>query len=199
MYKTGIMMILAGMLFFSTGPAGSPDNPRVVIQTDAGEFELELYPGQAPVTAGNFLRYVRDGLFDGSSFYRVVREDNQPDNPVKIGVIQGGLGFREDARRFPPIAHETTGQTGIRHTDGVISMARGKPGSASSEFFICAGDQPELDFGGRRNPDGQGFAAFGKVVRGLELIRKIQQLPAEGQMLKSPVKILRVTEIKTTG
>jgi peptidyl-prolyl cis-trans isomerase A (cyclophilin A) len=108
---------------------------------------------------------------------------------VKIEVIQGGLQFSKDKKPFPPITHETTDKTGLLHKDGTISMARLAPGSADSEFFICVGDQPELDFGGKRNPDGQGFAAFGRVVEGLDVVHKIQQQPDEGQMLKQRVMI----------
>jgi peptidyl-prolyl cis-trans isomerase A (cyclophilin A) len=170
-------------------------NPHVVMQTSLGAITLEIFVREAPVTAANFLRYVDEGRFAGASFYRVVRMDNQPDNPVKIEVIQGGLGFDDRERPFPPIAHETTRRTGIRHLDGTLSMARNQPGSASSEFFICVGDQPELDFGGRRNPDSQGFAAFGRVTAGMDVIRKIHQLPAKGQMLVEPVRILSISRL----
>jgi len=113
---------------------------------------------------------------------------------VKIGVIQGGLLREDHPDMLPPIPHETTRETGLKHLDGTISMARDAPGTASSEFFICVGDQPELDYGGRRNPDGQGFAAFGKVIRGMNVVCKIQHLPEKGQMLKEPVKIEMVVK-----
>ena len=168
---------------------GKDVNPKVMIRTELGDIQVEICERQAPVTAANFLRYVDAGLFKGASFYRVVRLDNQPNNAVKIEVIQGGLEFFKDKKPFPPIPHETTDKTGVLHRDGTISMARLAPGSADSEFFICIGDQPELDFGGKRNPDGQGFAAFGRVIEGLDVIRKIQQQPDEGQMLKQRVLI----------
>lgn len=170
-------------------------NPHVLIKTELGDIKVEVYIKEAPVTAANFLKYVDNDLFDGATFYRVVTMDNQPDNDVKIEVIQGGLGFGESDRRFPPIEHETTEKTGIQHKDGVISMARDQPGSASSEFFICINDQPELDFGGRRNPDGQGFAAFGKVIAGKDVVHKIQQQPAERQMLNPAIKIYTVSRV----
>ena len=144
----------------------------------------------------NFLRYVDEGRYEGATFYRVVTPANQPDDDVRIEVIQGGFGFREDARRLPPIAHETTAQTGLRHRDGTISMARAAPGTASSEFFICLGDQPELDYGGRRNPDGQGFAAFGQVTAGMDVVRRIQGEPAPGQLLMAPVPILAIERMR---
>lgn len=172
------------------------ETPRVLIKTELGDITVDIYEKDAPITAANFLKYVDNKLFDGATFYRVVTMDNQPNNNVKIEVIQGGLGFGESEERFAPIEHETTVRTGIRHKDGVISMARNEPGSASSEIFICINDQPELDFGGRRNPDGQGFAAFGKVIEGMEVVRKIQQQPAEGQMLNPKIKIYSITRIE---
>ncbi|MEZ5560039.1 MAG: peptidylprolyl isomerase [Pseudomonadales bacterium] len=178
---------------------------RVTLDSDAGVIELALYPDRAPLTVANFLRYVDAGLYDGASFYRVVRQDNQPQSPVKIEVIQGGMGAAtydaEPAQRpFPPVAHETTAVTGLRHEDGTLSMARLAPGSATSEFFICIGPQPELDFGGARNPDGQGFAAFGRVISGMDVVRRIQGEPTRadapdylssvtGQLLQDPVII----------
>jgi peptidyl-prolyl cis-trans isomerase A (cyclophilin A) len=166
-------------------------NPVIEIQTPKGNITVELYIDKAPVTAGNFLKIVKDHVLDGGSFYRTVRGINDT-NPVKISVIQGGA---EDKNRIPdirPIEHETTEKTGIKHLDGVISMARDKPGSAKTEFFICIGDQPELDFGGRRNPDGQGFAAFGRVIEGMPLVLKIWQGVAEGQKIDPPVRIQKV-------
>jgi peptidyl-prolyl cis-trans isomerase A (cyclophilin A) len=170
-------------------------NPVVAIHTDIGTIKVEIYEKQAPVTAANFLRYVDKGLFRGASFYRVVRLDNQPMNKVKIEVIQGGLEFSAGRKDFSAIEHETTAKTGVLHKDGVISMARDAPGSATSEFFISIGDQPELDFGGRRNPDGQGFAAFGKVIEGMDVVRKIQQQPAEGQRLIHRVSIRDIVRV----
>jgi len=170
--------------------------PRVLIKTELGDITVDIYEKDAPITAANFLKYVGNNLFDGATFYRVVTMDNQPNNDVKIEVIQGGLGFGESEERFPPIEHETTVRTRIKHKDGVISMARNEPGSASSEIFICINDQPELDFGGQRNPDGQGFAAFGKVIKGMDIVRKIQQQPVEGQMLNPKIKIHSITRIE---
>jgi len=174
-------------------------NPRVVISTQLGDIEAELYIDKAPVTAGNFLKYVDSGKYNTNAcFYRTVRMDNQPDKPIKIEVIQGG--FYSDSViekiQFPLIRHETTMETGILHKDGVLSMARNEPGTASSEFFICIGDQPALNFGGNRNPDGQGFAAFGKVINGMEVVRKIQQSKDKDQYLENPVKIIGISRVK---
>ena len=173
--------------------AGAAQNPRVVIETEKGAIVVEVDLVRAPVTAANFLRYVDAGLYDGSTFHRTVTPANQPRDAVRIEVVQGGQlpGVRE----FAPIAHEATATTGLRHLDGVISMARDKPGTAASSFFFCINDQPELDFGGRRNPDGQGFAAFGRVVAGMDVVRAIQGLPAEGQQLKPPVRIISVRRL----
>jgi cyclophilin family peptidyl-prolyl cis-trans isomerase len=133
------------------------------METELGPIVIALYPDKAPITVANFLAYADKHLLDGGSFYRTVSPKND-NNPATISVIQGGLN-RDDSP-LPAIAHETTKATGLLHTDGVISMARGDPGTAGSEFFICLGDNPALDFGGARNKDGQGFAAFGRVVRG---------------------------------
>ncbi len=180
----------------------NPSNPQVSIQTELGEIVLELFPTQAPHTVANFLRYVDEQRYQGASFYRSVRLDNQAQSPIKIEVIQGGLGMGDHPAKLPPIALETTAQTGLRHRDGTISMARLEPNSAQSEFFICIGDQPELDYGGRRNPDGQGFAAFGWVVRGMEVVRSIHQRPSggqtppiQGQWLLEPVRIFSVNRV----
>lgn len=152
-----------------------------------GEIELELFTQQAPLTCANFLRYVQEGRYRQATFYRVVRMDNQPHSEVKIEVIQGGLGMADHPLKLPPIAQETTQITGLKHLNGTLSMARLAPDSAHSEFFICINDQPELDFAGKRNPDGQGFAAFGKVVRGMEVVRQIQQGATHEQQLQEPV------------
>jgi len=164
--------------------------PRVIIETDAGGIEVEIDAAAAPRTAENFLRYVDDRFYDGTSFYRVVTPDNQPDNLVKIEVIQGGADGTRATR--DPIAIERTSLTGLKHLDGTISMARNGPDTATSEFFICIGAQPELDFGGRRNPDGQGFAAFGRVVSGMDVVRKIQRSAVSAQRLTPPVAIASI-------
>jgi peptidyl-prolyl cis-trans isomerase A (cyclophilin A) len=193
-----LLVILCISLLLSCSKSNLPINtslPLIKMTTELGEMIIKIDSINAPITANNFLRYVDEKRFGTASFYRVVRMDNQPNNSIKIEVIQGGLGFDESTLSLPAIAHETTDKTGIPHKDGVISMARVEPGSASSEFFICVGDQPELDFGGHRNPDGQGFAAFGKVIEGMDVVRKIQSQPDEKQMLIEPVKILQVIRL----
>ncbi len=163
------------------------------ITTAAGEILVHVYPGQAPLTTANFLRYVEAGLYDGTSFFRVVTPDNQPGDKVRIEVVQGGDVAGEKC--FPAIAHETTALTGLTHGDGAVSMARAEPGTATSSFFICIGPQPELDFGGRRNPDSQGFAAFGRVVKGMDIVRRIQRMDQEKQMLKIPVAVISIKKL----
>jgi len=162
------------------------------MQTDFGNIIFELDLQNAPITTINFLRYVDEQRLKPASFYRVVRMDNQPENDIKIEVIQGGIAFEDSPLMLPPIEHETTKETGILHKDGTISMARNKAGVASSEFFICIGNQPELDFRGKRNSDGLGFAAFGRVIEGLDVVKKIHKQPANGQMIISPVEIIKV-------
>ncbi len=173
----------------------SQKHPLVFMATDLGLIRVELYPEKAPITVGNFLRYVDENRYEDAHFYRVEHMGNQPNNDVKIQVIQGGLGFDNHPLELSPITHETTAETGVRHKDGTISMARLEPGTASSEIFICINDQPDLDFDGKRNPDGQGFAAFGKVVSGMEFVRQIQQLPETGQMLEKTVRIINIEKV----
>ena len=169
-------------------------NIACLIKTQLGNITIELYPAKAPITVANFLKYVYAHLYDSSAFFRAVTLNNQPNNAVKIEVIQGGNV--DSTKEFPPIAMETTKQTGLLHKDGTISMARGAPASATSSFFICINDQPSLDYGGKRNPDGQGFAAFGKVIKGMGVVKKIQQLyPDQGQYFKPPVTIISITRI----
>ena len=187
--------IVALALGLTAGAHADDGAVRVIMSTSEGDIAIELYEDKAPVTAGNFLKLVDNGDMDGGSFYRVVTYENDNGNP-KIEVIQGGLGAAGEG--FDTIDHESTEQTGILHTDGVISMARGAVGTASTEFFICIGDQPGLDHGQPRNADNQGFAAFGKVVGGMDVVRRINQLPADapsdsdytkGQILTEPVRI----------
>ncbi len=169
---------------------------QVTLETDAGNIELAIYPEAAPASAGSFLDHLDQGLLDGGAFYRVVRRSNDNGSPV-IEVIQGGL--TDPSKSLPPIPHETTEETGIRNLDGTLSLARMEPGSASGgTFFITIGDQPSLDFGGTRNDDGLGFAAFGRVTAGMDVVHGIHQAEStaptdnaylRGQLLNEPVTI----------
>ena len=190
-----ITSTIAVILLLGLISCGQSQHKKVLIKTDLGDIEVEVYPDRAPVTAQNFLSLVEKGVYTNSVFYRVVRLDNQPQNKVKIEVIQGGLFDENLIDAYTPIEHETTETSGIKHTNGVISMARMEPGSASTEFFICIGDQPSLDFQGDRNPDGQGFAPFGKVTRGMDVVRKIQSLRDEGQYLPEKVIIQEIIRL----
>jgi peptidyl-prolyl cis-trans isomerase A (cyclophilin A) len=194
-----LLTIVLAALYIVFLRSATPSNkslPQVKIQTELGAIILEIEVERATPTAENFLRYVDEDRFDTASFYRVVRMDNQPNDSIFIEVIQGGIGYEKSSLRLPAIFHETTLQTGILHKNGVISMARSKPGTASSEFFICIGDQPCLDYGGKRNPDGQGFAAFGRVIQGMEVVLDIQNQSDEGQMLLEPINIIDVSRIE---
>jgi peptidyl-prolyl cis-trans isomerase A (cyclophilin A) len=186
----GPLAIALGASAHAQSPA-SATRPVVAIETEAGTIRVELDPEHAPATVANFLRYVNEHFYDGTAFYRAVTFDNQPTNPIKIEVIQGGAN--DSKPTYQAIALERTSVTGPKHRDGTISMARNGPDTATSEFFICVGDQPALDEGGLRNPDRQGFAAFGHVIAGMEIVRRIQHAPVSGQLLTPPIAITRVS------
>jgi peptidyl-prolyl cis-trans isomerase A (cyclophilin A) len=168
---------------------------KVVIDTVMGPIGVSLELGRAPISAGDFLKYVDRGLYAGGAFYRTVRPDDDT-KPIKIEVLQGGL--TDDSKYLDPITHEPTSRTGLRHRSGTISIARDAVGTGTAgAFFVCIGDQPELDFGGKRNPDGQGFAAFGHVTDGMGLIREMWSSKTQGppgssgaELMASPVQIL---------
>ncbi|QGY44120.1 peptidylprolyl isomerase [Maribellus comscasis] len=186
------IIILFWLLSFSFFIGIGQPLPQVRIKTSMGNIVAELDTVNAPITAKNFLNLVKTGALNNAVFYRVVRMDNQPNNAVKIEVVQGGLFDDEKIAKYPSIQHETTKMTGLKHLNGTLSMARYEPGTASTEFSICIGDQPELDFGGKRNPDGQGFAAFGTVLSGMEVAKKIQKQKDNQQYLVEPVSIYSI-------
>ncbi|WP_321473515.1 peptidylprolyl isomerase [uncultured Paludibaculum sp.] len=189
-YNSGVRAIPLLVLLVAALQA---QTARVLLDTEQGSIEVELDLRHAPLTSANFLKYVDAGAYNGGQFHRTVRRDNQPANRIRIEVIQGGTRPGGRAPGDQPIPLERTNRSGLKHLDGVISMARDTPDTATSDFFICIGDQPSLDFGGMRNPDGQGFAAFGRVVAGMNVVRKIHQAPAQEQNLNPPVKILKAT------
>jgi len=164
----------------------------IVIETELGTIEAVLDSAHAPITVTNFLRYVDARLFDDARFFRVVTLSNQPNDSVKIEVIQVAIARENNAKGFPPIPLERTSVTGLHHLDGTLSMARSGPDTGTSSFSIVINSQPEMDFGGKRNPDGQGFAAFGRVTRGKDVALKIQAQPVDAQRLQTPVRILRI-------
>jgi peptidyl-prolyl cis-trans isomerase A (cyclophilin A) len=196
----------------------TPENVDVVIETPMGDITVRLEMATAPITANNFLSYVDRGFYDGGRFHRTVRLDNQsnaglridvtdlgiadsggtkplPNDQIPIEVIQGGINPARKPEQGAPIPLERTNVTGLRHRDGTISMGRTTADTAVSDFFICINDQPELDFGGRRNVDGQGFAAFGQVIDGMDVVRAIQTAPSDGQSLTPPVPITRMSRV----
>jgi peptidyl-prolyl cis-trans isomerase A (cyclophilin A) len=190
-----LVPILVALSLFAACADDSPQTIQLTMRTSMGVIELELYPEKAPLTVANFVRLADGGHLDGGTFYRTVSPENDNGAPV-ISVIQGGIGDAESP--FPPIAHETTLQTGLPHVDGSLSMARSEVGTASTEFFICIGAQPALDFAGTRNADGEGFAVFGQVVSGMEVVHAIHQAPADAptefayfqnQLINEPVVI----------
>lgn len=164
---------------------------RVRIETELGEIALELFERQAPASAGYFLADVRARLYDGSSFFRIVTLSNQTvEKHRRIAVIQGGLRHeREDLA--PVIAHDTTAMTGLSHLKGTVSLARFAPGAVYHSFFICLRDEPALDFGGARHPDGQGFAAFGRVAAGFDAVQRIYARAEAQEYLKNEIAIRR--------
>lgn len=185
-------------VFFIACSAPKTKYPHVIIKTGFGDIEAEIYTDKAPKTSAEFLKNVDAGLYDRSNFYRVLSNDNQPSNAVKAKLIQGGIWLTniQKATTMPGIPHESTKQTGIHHTDGVLSLARMAPGTASTEFFICVGDQPGLDYGGENNPDGQGYAAFGKVVKGMNVVRKMYDQPEEDQAFTPPIAIISIERVR---
>lgn len=201
MKRRSLLTLAAAASLSPLSPAASSAEPpkavRVRVETALGAFVLELDAERAPITVANFLRYVDARLLDGGSVYRIVSESNQPATVKhRIEVVQWGMHHADDKPTpFPPIAHETTQKTGLRHRDGTISMARTQPGSASSEFFICIGDQPALDFGGQRNPDGQGFAAFGRVVEGMDVVRALHARAQARDWLDAPIAVRSVRRL----
>jgi peptidyl-prolyl cis-trans isomerase A (cyclophilin A) len=188
--KKLFLILLSIINFFPIFSQGTVD---CVIKTSLGDIQIELYQEQAPITVSNFLRYVDSSTFDNSNFYRVCTKENEANRDIKIEVIQGADIAEE--KSFEAIELETTEKTKILHKHGTISMARDTPNSATTSFFICINNQPELDFGGKRNPDGQGFAAFGKVTAGMDIVIEIQNGKNKDQLLLLPIEILSIRRI----
>lgn len=192
MVKTIVLtIVLAGVM------TGVQTGVLVTIETSLGSIDVEIDAAHAPISAANFLKYVDAKMYDGGRFHRAVRLDNQARKDVMIEVIQGGRDPEQakTIKGFGPIPLERTSVTSLTHVDGAISMARGNTAdSASSDFFLCVGAQPSLDFGGARAADGQGFAAFGRVVNGMDVVRRIQSgATNDREQLLQPVTIVRIT------
>ena len=187
------VVIAAGGAFAAWPALGQTTLPRVTQTTALGPIDLELATDKAPITANNFLAYIDKKRLDGATFYRAMKLAADPVN----GLIQGGLQG-DPAKVLPAIAHEPTTKTGLLHKDGVISLARFAPGTATCDFFICVGDQPSLDADPSQSGDNQGFAAFGRVVAGMEVVKKILTSPVsltagegvmKGEMLDPQIAI----------
>jgi peptidyl-prolyl cis-trans isomerase A (cyclophilin A) len=172
-------------------------DPHVIIETKFGDIEIELYPDKAPKTVGAFLSYVDSGFYKNSTFYRVLKEENQPSASFKSELIQGGMWHTNYKKgiSLPGIPHEPTNQSNILHKNGTISLARTTPGTASSEFFICIGDQPAYDHGGVANVDKQGYAAFGKVIKGMDVVKRIHNQPDYEESFDKPVEVFNIKRL----
>jgi peptidyl-prolyl cis-trans isomerase A (cyclophilin A) len=167
--------------------------PHIIIETSLGTIEAELYPSKAPKTVAAFLSYVKQGLYDGSSFYRVLKNEGLAPE-YNSGLIQGGIYKSNPAQlsKLQGTPHESPRETGLSHVSGTLSLARTLPGTGRSEFFICIGDQLQFDSSRRTNPDGLGYAAFGKVIDGMPIVRKIQAKENNGEDILDPVKIIKI-------
>ncbi len=200
-----LFLVLASATLFSCvqssgGASGTPARgdalSRVALQTELGEIVIEVDSRNAPGTAENFFYYVDGGLYDQGHFHRTVTPDNQTTDEVRIEIIQAEINQDRLDQRLPAIPLERTSDTGLRHVNGTVSMARGGPDSATSSFFICIGDQPSLDYGGQRNADGQGFAAFGQVVSGMDIVLRIQNSAREEQRLTPRIAIISAKRVQ---
>lgn len=188
-----LIIATVAVLLFS---CSSNKNPRIIIKTNLGNVEAELYPDKAPKTVAAFLSYVDSGFYKNSSFYRVLFIEAMASD-YNTGIIQGGIwqSNNKKAIALPGIIHEPPKQTGLSHTAGTLSLARSTPGTANSEFFICVGDQTGYDSSKNYNPDGLGFAAFGRVISGMDIVRQIHKQPANGQSYTRPITILNIERL----
>ena len=186
--------LLTALLLTGNGAAQSDTGaPHVVVQTELGDIEIEVDRRRAPGTAANFLKYVDAGHYDGGTFHRTVKMDNQPDNQIKIEVIQAGVNPDRTKDGFPPIPLERTNKTGLLHKDGAVSMARGGADSRDLGVLHLHQRSAVARFRRQRNADGQGFAAFGRVVS--RHGRRAQDSTGpntDAQRLTPPIKIIAV-------
>ncbi|ARS26688.1 peptidylprolyl isomerase [Sphingomonas sp. KC8] len=189
------LVLLAALSAPGFAAKTAPGTVLVRLQTSDGPILIEVNVKQAPITATNFLRYVDENRFDGTSFYRAARAPSDP----RRGLIQGGINHRL-VRAHQPIAHEPNSRTGLKHLDGTVSMARNAPGTAMGDFFITIGPAPGLD----ARPDYPGYAAFGRIVSGMPVVHRILALPTypggyskatKGQSIINPVKIITARRV----
>lgn len=194
-FFSSVILVISFLVLGCGGPKYT--NPHIIISTKYGDIELELYPKQAPKTVAAFLGYVDADLYKNASFYRVLNSDNQATDAPKADLIQGGIWQTNPQKlaSLKGIPHENTHHTGILHKTGTISLAREEPGTASSEFFICIGDQPGYDSGGVNNADKQGYAAFGRVVRGMDLVIRLYNRDQKDQSFTPPIPIYDISRL----
>lgn len=197
MKKTSLYFLLLFSCLFAACTQTKYKEPTVKIETNFGDIIVELYPEKAPQTVAAFLSYVDSGYYKESSFYRVLKEEDQPSIAFKSELVQGGIwGIKNKLlASLKGIPHESTNETGLLHKDGAISLARSDTGTATSEFFICVGDQPAYDYGGAANADKQGFAAFGKVIKGMEYVRQIHSQPDNNTSFLPPIEIMNIVRL----
>jgi peptidyl-prolyl cis-trans isomerase A (cyclophilin A) len=196
--RSGIAAVIVACLSATAAAQdASIRKPVVVFETAKGAIEIEVDTVNAPLSAANFLKYVDAAFYDGGTVNRAVRPDNTTRHDVEIQVIQFQIDRARRREQFPPIPLERTNATGLKHLNGTVSMARAAPDTATASFSIVIGDQPQMDFGGTRNPDGQGFAVFGRVVRGMDVVKAIQASPTAqrgaygSETLDPPIAILK--------
>jgi peptidyl-prolyl cis-trans isomerase A (cyclophilin A) len=176
--------------FLCLTSCGGNSADHIIIKTNEGDIEVQLFPEKAPKTVSAFLSYVDSGFYENSNFYRILSRDNQPMGANAAELIQGGIYQTKINRAYlKGIQHEPTSQTGLLHEHGTLSMARLEPGTATTEFFICIGDNPGFNAGGKSNPDGLGYAAFGKVIKGMDIVMRIYNRPEINQDFTPPVLI----------
>ena len=190
------LFIIILVIFLAGCSPPSNKNPHIIIYTTLGEIEVELFPQQAPKTVTAFLSFVDSGYFNNSSFYRVVLAEGLSTS-LNVGLIQGGIWQTKDQQSpaMPGIEHESTNQTGLSHTTGTISLARTAPGTANTEFFICIGDQSQFDYGNTNPADEQGFAAFGRVSKGMSIVRTIQVQTKQGESFVPKINIKKIERL----
>lgn len=210
-FRLAVTLAAAAALAFGPTGAGAQAVPpaavapaehvHVALTTSAGVITLELDKTHAPLTTANFLKYVDSKRMDGALFYRAM---HLPYGDAPSGLLQGGV--RDAAKLLPPVAHEPTSRTGILHKAGTVSMARFAPGTATADFLILVSDMPALDAdaGNTGQDPGAGFAAFGRVVSGMDVVMAIWNLPRsatrgegvmKGEMLGNEVRILSARRV----
>jgi peptidyl-prolyl cis-trans isomerase A (cyclophilin A) len=189
MKRAAVLLIL--ILLISCGHK-KYDNPHILIETGYGDIEAELYPAKAPKTVAAFLSYIDAGYYKDASFYRVLKDDDMPTD-YNSGIIQGGVWPKD--MKLPGIEHESTKQTGLSHTSGTLSLARSAVNTATTEFFICIGDRKQLDAGSGGTPDSLGYAAFGRVVHGMDIVRQIQAVNSTGDHFVTKITINNIKRL----